>query len=143
MDRRSHFSFTVRVKFSLSTAIKTNLTQKLAGKDRTGVLAALILHLGGSSQEAIVHDYVLTRIGIEQRRQSLALLLKFRVDEQAPPESLGMLELCNIHANAMAGFLKAIEEFYEEGIQGYVKGRLGFGQRDVDIIRANLRRPVS
>lgn len=53
-----------------------------------------------------------------------------------------MLELCSIRANAMVEFLKAIEESYEGGIQGYVK-RLGFGEGDVDIIRANLRRTDS
>jgi protein tyrosine/serine phosphatase len=42
-----------------------------AGKDRTGVAIALILALAGVPQEAIVHDYTLTRIGIEPVRKLL------------------------------------------------------------------------
>ena len=37
----------------------------IAGKDRTGVFAAIVLALAGAPRELIAHDYELTRIGIE------------------------------------------------------------------------------
>lgn len=101
----------------------------------------MILQLGGSPNEAIVHDYALTRIGMEQRRQALTRLLQFHVGKGAQLESVGMLELCNTRAGAIAGFLRAIEESFEGGVQGYVKS-LGFRQEDVEVMRANLKGSV-
>lgn len=46
-----------------------------AGKDRTGVLAALILSVAGADLEAINRDYALTRIGIEPVRELLTAKL--------------------------------------------------------------------
>lgn len=42
-----------------------------AGKDRTGILAAIILDLAGADAETIDHDYNLTRIGVEPAREFL------------------------------------------------------------------------
>lgn len=43
----------------------------LAGKDRTGVLAALLLSLAGADSSVVDHDYTLTRIGAEPAREML------------------------------------------------------------------------
>jgi hypothetical protein len=43
----------------------------IAGKDRTGVLAALILALMDTPPDIIAKDYVLTRIGVEPFREKL------------------------------------------------------------------------
>ena len=47
-------------------SLVTNLSS--AGKDRTGTLALLILHVAGVSMDAINLDYTLTRVGIEPIR---------------------------------------------------------------------------
>ena len=47
-----------------------------AGKDRTGVLAALILSLVGVPDEDISFDYALTRIGFEPQRDFLTSIIK-------------------------------------------------------------------
>ena len=78
---------------------------------------------------------------MEQRRQALTRLLQFHVGKGAQPESVGMLELCNTRTGAIAGFLRAIEESFEGGVQGYVKS-LGFRQEDVEVMRANLKGSV-
>lgn len=114
----------------------------VAGKDRSGVLAALMLCLTGSPREAIIHDYTLTRIGMEAHRPSLTRILQFHTGSGVGPESIGMLQLCNIRANAMVGFLQAIDDSFEGGAEGYLKSHLGFNQRDLDTIRANLKIPV-
>lgn len=41
------------------------------GKDRTGVLAALILSVAGVDDQVIAHDYTLTRLGLEPAREFL------------------------------------------------------------------------
>jgi hypothetical protein len=46
-----------------------------AGKDRTGVLAALLLSLAGADTSTIDRDYAYTRIGIEPARDFLTAKL--------------------------------------------------------------------
>ena len=43
----------------------------LAGKDRTGILAALLMGLAGCSHDTIAQDYALSRIGIKPHRETL------------------------------------------------------------------------
>ena len=78
-----------------------------AGKDRTGVLAALVLELAGVDREAVVADYVLTadRIGL--------LLDRWRSDPgfaerlaRIPPSRLG------VEAATMVGFLDGLAELH-------------------------------
>ncbi|CAG7931637.1 unnamed protein product [Penicillium olsonii] len=115
-----------------------------AGKDRTGVLAALILLLIGRSQEEIINDYILTRVGLESARANLleAFAMNMETDEidvnQLSPEALGMLELCGVRATAMAAFLNHFESTYENGIEGYLTDGLGFSSTHVEIMRKNL-----
>lgn len=48
-----------------------------AGKDRTGVICALILSLCGVEDKVIAHEYSLTELGLRVRKQELvAHLLK-------------------------------------------------------------------
>ncbi|KAJ0159021.1 hypothetical protein CTA2_10465 [Colletotrichum tanaceti] len=42
-----------------------------AGKDRTGVICALILSLCGVSDEVVAHEYSLTDIGLQDRREEI------------------------------------------------------------------------
>lgn len=120
-----------------------NSNSSTGGKDRTGVLAALILRLAGSSYEAIINDYCFTRIGVEPARDTLIQSLKlnmFEYDEAAKPENAGLLELCSVKASGMMGFLQALEEAFEGGVRGYLTTQLRFSDEDVQTICANLKR---
>ncbi|CAG8112939.1 unnamed protein product [Penicillium salamii] len=115
-----------------------------AGKDRTGVLAALILLLIDRPQEEIINDYILTRVGLESARENLmeAFAMNMETEEvdvsQLSPEALGMLELCGVRATAMVEFLKYFASAYENGIEGYLTDGLGFSSTHVEIMRKNL-----
>lgn len=56
----------------------------IAGKDRTGAAAALLLALTRAEKEYIAHDFALTRIGVEAARALLTMKLTGgkAVDEQ-------------------------------------------------------------
>ncbi|CAI7587904.1 unnamed protein product [Penicillium bialowiezense] len=115
-----------------------------AGKDRTGVLAALILLLIDRPADEIINDYIITRVGLESARENLmdAFAMNMDSDEvdisQLSPEALGMLELCGVRATAMAEFLKYFAGAYENGIEGYLTNGLGFSQSHVETMRRNL-----
>lgn len=140
MFRRGWNFYTIEVSRHRMLTIDSHL----AGKDRTGVLAALILLLIGRPSDEIINDYILTRVGLESARENLmeAFAMNMDSDEvdisQLSPEALGMLELCGVRATAMAEFLKYFAGAYENGIEGYLTNELGFSQSHVDTMRKNL-----
>ncbi|KAL6237206.1 hypothetical protein BDW75DRAFT_204502 [Aspergillus navahoensis] len=107
-----------------------------AGKDRTGVLAALIHRLAGSSDEALIHDFTLTRVGLEPGRAALLKMMqsvygKSVLDNPVLPVVWG------VHGSGMTAFLEALDESYG-GVTGYLKNTLGFSDWDIEVMKANL-----
>ncbi|KAJ5105711.1 hypothetical protein NUU61_003058 [Penicillium alfredii] len=110
-----------------------------AGKDRTGVLAALILLLVGRPHDEIISDYILTRVALESTRENLTHALALHVgSDHLSPEAVGMLELCGVRAHAMAAFLKTFESMYDGGIEGFLTGKLEFSASDIQTMHQNL-----
>ncbi|KAB8257428.1 protein-tyrosine phosphatase-like protein [Aspergillus pseudonomiae] len=95
-----------------------------AGKDRTGVLAALILLLADTPSDAIVHDFALSRVGIEPARKMLIAAFP-TISGTVTPE-------CRVAA------ADTVEQSFG-GVKGYLTGVLGFSDEDVEIMRANLK----
>ncbi|KAF7594138.1 hypothetical protein BBP40_009987 [Aspergillus hancockii] len=106
------------------------------GKDRTGVLAALIHRLAGTSDAAIVHDYMLTRVGIESARPALMALFNKHIGEENL-EHMGMIALLGVHEQSIEGFLQTLDEM--GGAQHYLHQQLGISEGDVKVIQENLR----
>ncbi|KAJ6095861.1 hypothetical protein N7486_006607 [Penicillium sp. IBT 16267x] len=110
-----------------------------AGKDRTGVLSALILLLIGRPHEEIIIDYLYTRVGLESVRENLSHALSLHVGtDHLTPEANGMLELSGVRASAMDAFLKTFETTYDGGVEGYLNTQLGFSFEDIALMRKNL-----
>jgi protein tyrosine/serine phosphatase len=65
-----------------------------AGKDRTGVISAIILHIAGSQKEDIAFDYALSRLGVEPAREVMTKILTrdLGLDVDTP----GVKEMCSI-----------------------------------------------
>ena len=100
-----------------------------AGKDRTGVLIALLLALLGVADDDIVADYALTglvtdRLIAEWRAQNGAKPPRWPAFGQAP-------------AAAMRLFLAGLTAEYG-GVRGYAAARLGVGDRLVGDLRAQF-----
>jgi hypothetical protein len=110
-----------------------------AGRDRTGVVAGLLLSLAGASPETIALDFILSRIGTEPaREQLLAFALKGSMAEDV--HAPGFHNLCNLRISCWEAFVKAAESEYA-GFEGYVTRTLGFSETDVAKIKANLVLP--
>jgi protein tyrosine/serine phosphatase len=121
------------------SSINSFFFQIIAGKDRTGVLAALILLLIGRTHDDIINDYILTRVALENVRESLteALALEGGTDHLSP-EAKGMLELSGVRAQSMAAFLKTFENTYKGGVEEFLTTKLGFSPEDVQNMRHHL-----
>ncbi|OSX59407.1 hypothetical protein POSPLADRAFT_1184142 [Postia placenta MAD-698-R-SB12] len=106
-----------------------------AGKDRTGILAALILKLAGVADELIAEDYSLTRVGREPARQMvmarLAQVPLFASNTEAA------LNMFTCRAETMIAFLQLLQDQYE-GVERYLERYAQLSPDDIQEIRRNL-----
>ncbi len=87
-----------------------------AGKDRTGLVAALLLDLAGVSREEIVHDYALTEPYIEplmhelreNRPAAMPLELYVKLLDAKPEFMRATLEHLDTTYGGSAGYLRAL-----------------------------------
>ncbi|KAF2004957.1 hypothetical protein P154DRAFT_23228 [Amniculicola lignicola CBS 123094] len=107
-----------------------------AGKDRTGVLAALFLALAGAPADLIAHDYALSRIGVEPARELLMHMLKMW-NKEWTVDTPGMKEFSQVKGEFILGTLEMIERRWG-GVDGYVR-ELGFSEEDIETIRRVLK----
>ena len=78
-----------------------------AGKDRTGVLAALVLDLVGVEREVIVEDYVLTATRMEMILGRLARSMpEGKAAYKLPPKAVA------VEASTMVGFFTGLDNQY-------------------------------
>ena len=102
-----------------------------AGKDRTGVISALILGLLGVADEIIVADYAATRENLDAIVARLQASDGYQhVWEELPPDTL--------HANpeTMEKMLAGVEERYG-GMEGYARDA-GLTSAELDALRNRL-----
>ncbi|KAI9000781.1 protein-tyrosine phosphatase-like protein [Trametes punicea] len=111
-----------------------------AGKDRTGILAAILLELAGVEHEAIARDYALTRVGREPARdmimKRLSKLPFFATNTDAA------LNMFSSRAETMYSFLRMLADRYG-GVEAYLKNVVGLTDDDIAIIRKNFLVPAT
>ncbi|KAH9018072.1 protein-tyrosine phosphatase-like protein [Lactarius pseudohatsudake] len=106
-----------------------------AGKDRTGIAAALLLLLAGVSNDAISADYSLTRIGREPMRPIiLSRLAREPIFASDPTAAHNML---SSRCETMRAFITMLDERYG-GVKEYVRRKCGVTDQDIATIRQNL-----
>jgi protein tyrosine/serine phosphatase len=108
----------------------------LAGRDRTGITAGLLLSLAGVDRDIITLDYMLSRIGTEPGRQQL-LEFVMRGTGVTSVDEPGFYNLCSLKVASWETFLKAVEREYG-GWESYVTKTLGFSEEDLATIKGNL-----
>lgn len=111
------------------------LTHCTAGKDRTGVLCALVLSLCGVPDEVIAHEYSLTDLGLGHRRdefiENLTRSGPLKGNRAAAERMVGS------RPEAMLGTLALIRREYG-GVEEFVRGRCGLSEEEIEGIRKNL-----
>ncbi|KAF2674173.1 hypothetical protein BT63DRAFT_366642 [Microthyrium microscopicum] len=112
-----------------------------AGKDRTGVLAALLFNLTDCPVHVIAEDYMLTRLGTERDRELLIKNLKAWLGENAYDQP-GVLQLGSVNMKTMEEFNKSLNLQYGDGkrngARGWLQGELDFSPEEVDQIVKNI-----
>ncbi|KLO11877.1 hypothetical protein SCHPADRAFT_998569 [Schizopora paradoxa] len=106
-----------------------------AGKDRTGVIAAVIQMLLDAKTELIMKDYCLTEVGLEPALPYLAERfnkIPLYRDNWAAFSRSGRCE-----PRTIENIMKRINEEYG-GVESYVKGDIGLTDEDIAAIRRSL-----
>ncbi|APA11149.1 hypothetical protein SS1G_11340 [Sclerotinia sclerotiorum 1980 UF-70] len=107
-----------------------------AGKDRTGVLCALILSLCGVDDEIVAREYSLTEFGLPQEWK--AGIIKHLMEHPAiKGDHEGAENLISSKAENMLATLKMLNEKFG-GAEGYVIEKCGLTAGEVEKIRKNL-----
>jgi hypothetical protein len=106
-----------------------------AGKDRTGVLVALLLKVAGVADADVADEYALTEMGLAEEREAMVRVLVARTEMGG--DEAGVRNLLGARRESMLATLAMVEEKYG-GAEGYLKGTLGFTEGEVKRIRGNL-----
>ncbi|MCJ1298463.1 hypothetical protein MMC08_001253 [Hypocenomyce scalaris] len=106
-----------------------------AGKDRTGVLAALILETAGVDDRTIAQEYALSELGLAAWRP---VMVEHLLQEPVLEGSRqGALNMISAKAENMLAVLEMIREVYG-GAEAYLKEKCGLGEEDIERIRQNI-----
>ncbi|GKT48814.1 tyrosine-protein phosphatase [Colletotrichum spaethianum] len=120
-----------------------------AGKDRTGVICALILSLCGVSDDVVAHEYSLTDIGLQDRREEIVHHLLATEALRGNPEGarrmIGSPDVpacantanVEIRKESMLATLAKLREDYGS-VEAYVQNRCRLSAEAIDQIRINL-----
>lgn len=102
-----------------------------AGKDRTGLIAAMLLSVLGVDEEDIIHDYAFTNEAIEVRREG------FLADPQMPADKIGFYSVLfgNV-PESMELTLKYLRQSYGS-VMGYLH-TTGLTEADMTRLRERL-----
>jgi protein-tyrosine phosphatase len=103
----------------------------VAGKDRTGLLTAFLLHLAGVEVDEIAADYAVSEARLRPRHEEWIA----RAESEAERERLRRIS--RTPAAAMAGVLEELERRYG-GTEAFLKAG-GLEDDDLALVRARLR----
>jgi protein tyrosine/serine phosphatase len=101
------------------------------GKDRTGLLAAFLLHLAGVDDEEIAADYALSEQRLRPRHEAW-----FEAAE-TEEELERLRRMAQTPAASMAGVFAELERRYG-GVEAYLRGA-GVMDEEIELVRARLR----
>ncbi|KAG0125294.1 protein-tyrosine phosphatase-like protein [Tuber indicum] len=109
------------------------------GKDRTGVITALILLLAGVGEEVIAEEYALTTLGMGSVKEAIwDHLIKQPLFAKGDAEAIqGLENMLSSRKDTMLKTLKIIDEEFG-GVRGYLEKQCGFSEEEIEIIRKNI-----
>ncbi|KAJ3856401.1 protein-tyrosine phosphatase-like protein [Lentinula lateritia] len=106
-----------------------------AGKDRTGIMAAILLKLAGVDNAAIANDYSLTRVGREPAREKIMQRLSKEPLFASNNEAALIMFTCR--EETMLAFLDLLDTKYG-GVEEYIKNYTQLSESDIAVIRNNM-----
>ncbi|KAM0722386.1 hypothetical protein Q7P37_001827 [Cladosporium fusiforme] len=106
-----------------------------AGKDRTGLLAALLLALAGVDDEAVAEEYALTDVGLAPLRE--VFVQRLLGNPVLAGDEVGVRNMVSSKRENMLAALAMVREEFG-GWEAYVRERCGLGEEEVGRLRGRL-----
>jgi protein tyrosine/serine phosphatase len=103
----------------------------VGGKDRTGLLTALLLHVAGVDEETIAGDYALSEERLRERHEAW-----FEAAE-SEEELQRLRRIAQTPAESMLAVFDELERRYG-GVEEYVR-QTGVSDEELELVRARLR----
>ena len=108
-----------------------------AGKDRTGIIAGLLLNLAGVADDDIVHNYAISAHYLEgQPKDSAMNAQMMELIRQNPEIGRKMAGMAGTAPENMKMFLSALQQQYG-GAEGYLKS-IGISDAEIQQLKARL-----
>jgi len=108
-----------------------------AGKDRTGIIAGLLLDLAGVSRADIIHNYAISAHYLEGQPKDSAMNAQIMALVQQHPEIMKkMAGMAGTAPSNMETFLDALHQQYG-GAAGYMKA-IGLSEADIRSLQVRL-----
>jgi protein-tyrosine phosphatase len=101
------------------------------GKDRTGLLTALLLHIAGVGNEEIARDYALSEERLRSRHE------KWIAEAQSDEERERIIRMTQTPADSIKGVLAELERRYDS-VEGFLR-QAGLTDEELARARARLR----
>jgi len=106
-----------------------------AGKDRTGIIAAIILKLAGVPDEEISKDYALTRVGREPAREMI--MSRLSKEPLFASNNEAALNMFTCRHETMQAFLQHFDKQYG-GVEEYIRRYIGFSDEELATIKKHI-----
>ena len=106
-----------------------------AGKDRTGVVCALVLMLAGCGDEEVADEYALSEVGLRELKP--VMVERLMAVEGLDADREGVERMVGSRRENMLATIKMIGEKFG-GVEGYLRGSCGFGEGDLERIRSKI-----
>ncbi|KAI0748776.1 protein-tyrosine phosphatase-like protein [Daedaleopsis nitida] len=110
-----------------------------AGKDRSGMLAAVILLLLGAREEDVVADYALTTVGLQPMLP--LLIARFQKEDVYRDNWQGALNIATAKPRSMEAVIEMLRREYG-GVEGYIRQHTALTDDDIARVRANMLVPA-
>jgi len=105
-----------------------------AGKDRTGLAAALILYLLGATKETIFQDYLLTNAGRKEANE--AIIAGARAQGASEEKLTELKVMMGVHEDFLEAAAEHIKTKYGS-LDAYIHDVLGITENDIMAFREN------
>lgn len=107
------------------------------GKDRTGIMAALILLICGVPEETVLSDYTLTNVTFDRAFDTLGTIMATGMNKNDPAEKAKIRDFFGVRPEWMQIVLGFIDDRYES-VDDYLLDRTDLTKDELDAIRDNL-----
>lgn len=118
----------------LDNPIGVHLFHCSAGKDRTGMAAALILGALDVPRETIIADYILTLDYYDSDKLMDIIEGHLRDAGVKNWDRSWLIPYSSVHADNIIAFLDAIDQYYGN-LKNYLKTGLGLSDRDLELLQ--------